>query len=83
MTAVLDQVALVITALGVVAAAAVLLGSRSRRAAIGVLAEMLVAAGLVRLAAEPSWDRLAAAAAILVVRRLILSTFGSIQSAKT
>ncbi len=74
MTAVLDQLALAITAVGVVAAAVALASSGSWRAAIGVLAELLTAAGLVRLSAEPSWNRLAAAALILVVRRLILST---------
>lgn len=73
MTAVLDQLALAITAVGVVAAAVALASSGSWRAAIGVLAELLTAAGLVRLSAEPSWNRLAAAALILVVRRLILS----------
>jgi len=73
-TAVLDQLALAITAVGVVAAAVALASSGSWRAAIGVLAELLTAAGLVRLSAEPSWNRLAAAALILVVRRLILST---------
>lgn len=74
MSAVLDQLALAITALGVIAAAVALATTGSWRAAIGVLAEMLAAAGLVRLAAEPGWDRLAAAVLIVVVRRLILTT---------
>jgi len=82
-TAVLDQLALAITAVGVVAAAVALASSGSWRAAIGVLAELLTAAGLVRLSAEPSWNRLAAAALILVVRRLILSTLLRAPSSRT
>lgn len=74
MTTVLDQVALVIAAGGVVVAGVALASSRSWRAAIGVLAELLVAAGLVRLSAEPDWDRLATATSILAVRRLVLTT---------
>lgn len=74
MTAILDQVAIAITAVGLLVAVVVLVSSRSWRAAIGVLAELLVAAGLVRLSAEPGWDRLTAAAAILVLRRLLLTT---------
>ena len=83
MTAVLDQLALAITAVGVVAAAVALASSGSWRAAIGVLAELLTAAGLVRLSAEPSWNRLAAAALILVVWRLILSTLLRAPSSRT
>jgi hypothetical protein len=82
-TAVLDQLALAITAVGVVAAAVALASSGSWRAAIGVLAELLTAAGLVRLSAEPSWNRLAAAALILVVWRLILSTLLRAPSSRT
>ncbi len=39
--------------------------------ALGVLLDLLLAAGLLRLAAEPTWASLATAAAVVLLRRLI------------
>ncbi len=69
-----DVVALGITALALPAAVAVLFGRRSWRVAVAVFAEMLTAAGLVRLRADVSWTAVAAAAVIVAVRRLIATS---------
>jgi predicted NAD/FAD-binding protein len=70
-TAVLDLAALVTTAFGLVAAAVVLAAARRPMPALAVLLDFLTAAGLLRLAGEPSWDTIAAAAAVIAVRRLV------------
>jgi predicted NAD/FAD-binding protein len=70
-TAVLHLAALVTTAFGLVAAAVVLAAARRPMPALAVLLDFLTAAGLLRLAGEPSWDTIAAAAAVIAVRRLV------------
>lgn len=72
MTALLDTAALVATAAALVAAAAALFATRRPRAALPVLLDLLTAAGLLRLAAEPEWHRLLSAAAVIGLRHLIL-----------
>ncbi|MDG9702858.1 hypothetical protein [Streptomyces sp. DH37] len=71
MTAVLHLAALVTTAFGLVAGAVVLAAARRPMPALAVLLDFLTAAGLLRLAGEPSWDTIAAAAAVIAVRRLV------------
>jgi hypothetical protein len=75
-TAVLDSAALVVTAAALAAAAVVLLGTRRPRIALPVLLDLLMAAGLLRLAADPEWHRLLSAAAIVGLRHLILLGLG-------
>jgi len=72
-TAVVHVAALVTTAFGLVAAAVVLAAARSARAAMAVLLDFLTAAGLLRLVGEPTWDALAAAAAVVAVRKLVVA----------
>ena len=73
MSAVLGTLALTAAAAGlVVAAGAVLLVGL--RAGVGVLLDFLLAAGLLRLAAEPGWASLLTTALVVAVRHLI--TFG-------
>ena len=71
MSALLQTGALVCTVLGLLAAAAVLARSRDGRLGVKVLLEFLVAAGLLRLADDPSWRQVVTAAAVIAVRRLL------------
>ena len=54
-----------------VAGALVLVGTRRPSVALPVLLELLLAAGLLRLAGDPSWDTIAAVAGVVLLRRLI------------
>ncbi len=60
-----------VTALALVAGAVALAATRRPALALGVLLDLLLAAGLLRLAAEPTWASLATAAAVVLLRRLI------------
>ena len=71
MSEVLQTGALVCTLLGLVSAAAVLLRSRDGRLCLKVLLEFLVAAGLLRLADDPTWRAILTAAAVIAIRRLV------------
>jgi len=66
----LDTASLLVVAAGVGAGALVLVRTRALLPALASLLELLTAAGLLRLAATPTYDRAAAAAGVLVVRRL-------------
>jgi hypothetical protein len=65
------QLALGVSALAVVAAVVALVATRRPALALGVLLDLLLAAGLLRLAAEPTWSSIATAAAVVALRRLI------------
>jgi hypothetical protein len=70
-TALLDQLALLLSAAGLVAGGLVLARTLDWRLALAAAVDLWTAAGLLRLAGPPSWSRLGAAAAVLVVRRLV------------
>jgi len=70
-TDLLQAGAAVCAALGLVSAVAVLVRGRDLRLGACVLLDFLTAAGLLRLAADPGWRDVAAAAA-LVLARLVL-----------
>ena len=57
--------------LGIVAAAAVLAATRRALAALAVLLDFLTAAGLLHLAADPSYMRALSAGIVLGIRHLI------------
>lgn len=59
---------------GLLLALAALALTRSPRASLPVFTDLLLAGGLLRLAADPGWTMLATAAAIVVVRRLVLAS---------
>jgi hypothetical protein len=63
--------ALLVTAAALVAGLVALVVTRRPAAALPVFLDLLVAAGLLRLVGQPSWQALATAAVILVLRRLI------------
>lgn len=71
MTQLLQQAVLLTTLLGLAAAA--LVGLRLRRVlpALAVFTDYLLAAGLIRLADQPSWTSLAIAATTAAVRMLL------------
>ncbi|MET8976766.1 hypothetical protein ABZX85_14220 [Streptomyces sp. NPDC004539] len=71
MTEALRQLALLITLLGLLSAARVAVTLRRVRPTVALLTDFLLAAGLVRLAAAPSWTSLATAAATVAVRMLV------------
>ena len=72
MRAVLDTAALAVTAGALLSAVVVLLSTRRPAAALPVLLDLLSAAGLLRLAAEPSWQRIASAAAIVALGYVVV-----------
>lgn len=66
-----DQAAVLVAVAAVVVAASVLTTTRSWRLSSAVLADLLLAAGLLRLSADASWASLGAALALLGVRALL------------
>ncbi|WP_433522063.1 hypothetical protein ACQPZ2_33420 [Nocardia pseudovaccinii] len=82
MTAVLHQAAVLVTLLGVLAAACVGLRLRRIQPTLPVLTDFLVAAGLIRLADEPSWTSLAVAAATIAVRMLLNTELRSLAAGR-
>ncbi|CAM5338646.1 DUF1622 domain-containing protein [Streptomyces griseomycini] len=71
MTALLHLAALAATAFGLVASAVVLVAARRLMIGLAVLLDFLIAAGLLRLAGEPSWDAIVTAATVIAVRKLV------------
>ncbi|NJP35162.1 hypothetical protein [Micromonospora thermarum] len=69
----IHALATVTTALAAVAGLAALVGTGSGRAALRVLLDLLIAAGLLRLTVSQGWVDLAGAAAIVALRRLLWS----------
>jgi hypothetical protein len=61
-----------LTAAALLSGGAVLIVTRSWRAALPVLLELLTAVGLVRLSGIASWSAIGSAALILVIRRLVV-----------
>ncbi|MFY1682435.1 hypothetical protein ACN265_12935 [Micromonospora sp. WMMD730] len=71
MTGVAVLLATGVSALALGVGAVALLTTRSWRTALRVLLDLLVAAGLLRLAGGRSWSALATAAAVVVLRHLL------------
>jgi hypothetical protein len=72
MTDLLETSSLILATAGVIALAFVASPLATRKTAVPVTMELWTAAGLLRLCGEPSWTRIATAAAIIAVRRLVL-----------
>ncbi|MEU9454497.1 hypothetical protein [Streptomyces sp. NPDC048277] len=71
MTVLLTQAAVLVTAFGLVSAVSVSLRLRRVQPGVAVLTDFLVAAGLIRLAGQPSWASLATASAVIGVRLMV------------
>lgn len=71
MSAALQAGAVTCTALGLLCATAVLLRTRDVRLAVQVLVDLLLAAGLLRLTGDPGWGAVAAAALLVLLRRVV------------
>ncbi|MDG4825868.1 hypothetical protein O7635_28815 [Asanoa sp. WMMD1127] len=69
-----DAAGAVVGAMGIVAAAATLANGRRPLAALAVLLDFLTAAGLLHLAADPSYLRALSAGIVLVIRHLVTWT---------
>ncbi|MEU0119782.1 hypothetical protein ABZ137_40540 [Streptomyces bobili] len=67
----LDAAAVLVTAAGIVSAAAAYLMVRSVGSAVAVLLDFVLAAGLLRLAGDLSWGSVLMAAAVVAVRKVI------------
>ncbi len=70
MTALLPDAALLVTAAALVAAGLALARTRSLAVALPVLLDLLLAATLLRLAAQPTPTQLASTAGLVLVKRL-------------
>jgi hypothetical protein len=75
-SALLQMAALGLTAAGVLAAVLGGASTRSLRGGLPIMMDLLTAAGLLRLSAEPQLDTVASAAAIVGVRRLVILGLG-------
>lgn len=71
MTAVLEAASWVVAVAAVGIGTATLAATRRLDAALPVLLDLLLAAGLLRLAATDTWAGVGTAAAIIVVRRVV------------
>lgn len=76
MTPWLHTAAALTTVLGLVSACVAHVAVGRFRTSLGVLLDFLTAAGLIKLADEPSWGRVAAAAGVIAVRKLITTRLG-------
>ncbi|MGY1605948.1 hypothetical protein [Geodermatophilus sp. SYSU D00700] len=63
--------ALGVGGLALVAGVVALVSTRQPRLALAVFLDLLLAAGLLRLAAEPTWTAVGTAAAVVALRRVI------------
>lgn len=77
MTVVIDAVATLLAGAAVIAGATTLAATRDVKLSIGVLLDLLLAAGLIRLALPLTPERLAAAAALIAIRKLVSLGFGA------
>lgn len=71
MTASIEGAAALVTAAGLVAFVVAVLRTRHLTASLSLALDFWLGAGLLRLAADPGWDDLAAIAVIVVVRRVV------------
>ena len=74
--------ALIVTAAGLVAAAAALARTRHVGLAMAVLLDFLTAAALLHLAGPASWQKIGAAALIIVIRQLASHALAAARAAR-
>jgi Protein of unknown function (DUF1622) len=81
-TAAIGAAGLATIAAAILAGALVLLRTRSLGQALPVLLDLLIAAGLLRLAAVPTWSGLAVTAIVIGLRRLITAGIRTASAAR-
>jgi hypothetical protein len=69
----LDVAALVVSAAGVAVAIVAAATTGAVRGGLAAMLELWMAAGLLHLSAAPSWNRIATAAVVIAVRKLVVS----------
>lgn len=69
--AVVDAIVPLIVAGALVVSATVLLRTRSMTTALGILLDLFLVVGLLRLSATASWQAILTAAAIVVIRKVV------------
>ncbi|MET9929877.1 MULTISPECIES: hypothetical protein [unclassified Streptomyces] len=67
----LHAASLLLTICGLLGAAAAYRTTRTFRSALAVLLDFLTAAGLIRLAGDPSWSGILQAASVIALRKLL------------
>ncbi|MFC8270326.1 DUF1622 domain-containing protein [Streptomyces cinereoruber] len=67
----LHTASLLLTVCGLLSAIAAYRTTRTFRSALAVLLDFLTAAGLIRLAEDPSWNSILQAAAVIALRKLL------------
>ncbi|WP_461066396.1 hypothetical protein [Streptomyces pseudoechinosporeus] len=70
MNAAIEAATLLITAVGVVSFLTAYAATRTIRSALPLLLEFLTAAGLIRLAGDPSWSSIVLTVAVIAVRKV-------------
>ncbi len=78
-----DVTSLVVAASALVAGALAFAVTWRLRTGLGVLLDLLLAAGLLRLAAQPTWTGIATAAAIVAVRKLVGFGLAQVEHTRT
>ncbi len=71
MTALLDGVAVTVVAAALLLGAAALLLTRDARAALAILLDLLLVAGLLHLSATAAWTAIATAALVVAIRKVV------------
>jgi uncharacterized membrane protein len=66
-----EMASVLITGIGLLSAVAAVCITRAFRPGAGVLLDFLMAAGLIRMAADPRWGTLALTAAVIALRRMV------------
>jgi hypothetical protein len=75
MTTALHLVAALVALAGLVVALLILLDTRRVDMTLGVFLDLLVAAGLLRLAAASSWTAIIGAGGIVLIRQIVMLAF--------
>ncbi len=77
MSSTIAYTALVVVVVGIALSAAVLASTRDLQAALPVLLDFMLAAGLLRLSATATWQAIASAAGIVVIRKIVVAGIGA------
>lgn len=77
MSSTIAYTSLLVVVVGIALSAAVLASTREPQAALPVLLDFMLAAGLLRLSATATWEAIASAAGIVVIRKIVVAGIGA------